>query len=353
MLRQWHPEKNEGLTPTEISYGSQKKIWWRCDRGHEWAPSVYSRSSGGNCPYCQGVRPWPGENDLATQMPLLAAQWHPEKNPGLSPQNVTCGSKRMVWWRCDKGHEWSAEVKSRVNGAGCPYCANKKTLSTYNELASTHPQLAAEWHPTKNGKRMPQDYVAGARAKVWWRCEHGHEWQAMIKSRACGGNGCPFCGGKVVLPGVTDLATLHPQLAAEWHPTKNAPLTPDRVMASSNRYAWWICDKGHEWRAVISARSVNYTGCPYCSGRKVLAGFNDLATVHPKIAAQWHPELNGNLTPEMVTAGSTQKVWWRCMEGHVWKAVIYSRTGKRKTGCPVCAGRVKKISYRGINQSLT
>jgi len=73
----------------------------------------------------------------------------------------------------------------------------------------------------------------------------------------------------------------------------------------------------------------------------VLKGFNDLATTAPKIAAQWHPELNGSLTPQMVTAGSRKKIWWHCAEGHVWKAVVYSRAGVQKSGCPVCAGRIK------------
>ena len=83
------------------------------------------------------------------------------------------------------------------------------------------------------------------------------------------------------------------------------------------------------------------SGCPYCGGRRVLAGFNDLATQAPEVAAQWHPTLNGNLTPSMVTAGSHRKAWWLCPLGHVWKAAVYSRTGKQKCGCPVCAGKVR------------
>ena len=84
------------------------------------------------------------------------------------------------------------------------------------------------------------------------------------------------------------------------------------------------------------------SGCPYCAGRKVLPGFNDLATLEPKIAAQWHPTLNGGLTPDGVTVGCHRKVWWQCQEGHVWKAAIYSRAGPQKCGCPICAGRVSK-----------
>lgn len=118
-------------------------------------------------------------------------------------------------------------------------------------------------------------------------------------------------------------------------------MTPDAVSPYSNRKVWWRCELGHEYRAAVSARTMGGTGCPYCTGKKVLAGFNDLTTLEPKIAAQWHPALNGALTPEMVTAGNTKSVWWQCPEGHVWRAIVYSRAGPAKCGCPVCAGRVK------------
>ena len=59
----------------------------------------------------------------------------------------------------------------------------------------------------------------------------------------------------------------------------------------------------------------------------VQKGFNDLAAKAPDVAAQWHPTLNGNLTPEMVTPGSHRRVWWQCPLGHTWKAFVYSRTG--------------------------
>ena len=111
---------------------------------------------------------------------------------------------------------------------------------------------------------------------------------------------------------------------------------------SSNRSVWWLCEKGHEYKAAVASRTINASGCPYCANRRALPGFNDLATLEPRLATQWHPTLNGALTPQDVTCGSKRKVWWQCAEGHVWKAVVYSRAGVQKTGCPVCAGRVKK-----------
>lgn len=139
----------------------------------------------------------------------------------------------------------------------------------------------------------------------------------------------------------TDLHTLFPSIAAQWYREKNGPLTPETVSPYSNRRVWWRCDMGHPYQAVVAARTTHGSGCPYCANRKVLPGFNDLATTEPKVAAQWHPTLNGALTPEMVTAGSHRKVWWECPDGHIWKAVIYSRAGPQKTGCPVCAGRIQ------------
>lgn len=342
LLRQWHPSKNEPFTPQTISYGSKRHAWWKCGKGHEWRAAVYTRIAGTGCPVCAGKKTLLGENDLASQQPSLAAQWHPTKNRGRTPAEVTEGSHYRAWWICEKGHEWQAIVKSRaLGGTGCPVCANRCLIQGENDLASTHPKLAKQWHLDKNGTLTPHDVVSGTRRKVWWRCEKGHEWQAAISSRACGNTDCPVCTGKVVIPGENDLASSFPEVAKQWHPASNGMLTPEGVTPYSNKKVWWRCQLGHEYTAMVSARTMSGSGCPYCAGKRVLPGFNDLATAEPKAAAQWHPTLNGSLTPEMVTAGSNKKVWWQCPEGHIWKAVVYSRTGPQKCGCPVCAGKVK------------
>ena len=246
-----------------------------------------------------------------------------------------------MWWRCERGHQWQAEIKARVNGNGCPICSNRAVHPGENDLATTHPLLAAQWHPSMNGALTPRDVVAGNHRKVWWRCEKCHQWQARIISRSRDGAGCPVCAGKQVAEGENDLASMFPEIAAQWHPSKNGTLKPQDVTAYSNRRVWWICELGHEYTSLVARRTAKSCGCPYCSGKLVLPGFNDLASLEPAVAAQWHPTLNGGLTPEMVTPGSHKKVWWQCPEGHVWKAVIHSRTGRQKCGCPVCAGKVK------------
>ena len=154
-----------------------------------------------------------------------------------------------------------------------------------------------------------------------------------------------MCAGKVVIPGENDLATLYPEVAEQWDGEKNGTLTAKEVSPYSNRKAWWRCREGHSWQAAIAARTKRKTGCPYCTGRKVLAGYNDLATAEPFVAMQWHPTLNAPLTPEQVSAGSRRQVWWQCSLGHVWKARVHSRTGKQRSGCPVCAGRARAANH--------
>ena len=351
VLREWDKDKNGGITPDMISSGSSRKVWWRCEQGHSWQADVFSRTKGSSrCPYCSGKLAIHGKTDLASRCPEIAREWHPTLNGTLTPDSVLPGSHKSVWWKCSKGHEWRAIVKSRTAGCGCPVCANRSVKRGENDLVTTHPDLAQQWDAEKNGSITPDMVTAGSHRKVWWRCSRGHEWQATVLSRALNGAGCPVCAGKIVVAGFNDLATVFPDIAAQWHREKNGALRPSDVPPYSNRKVWWLCPNGHEFQAVIAARTTHGSGCPYCSGRKVLAGFNDLATVAPDIAAQWHPTLNGSLTPSMLTSGSRVKVWWQCSEGHAWKAAVYSRTGPRRSGCPICAGRLgRRAGKKRIN----
>ena len=342
LLEQWDQQANAPLTPDSISHGSKRKVWWRCEKGHRWQAAVHTRTgSGTGCPVCAGKIPLAGETDLATLYPDLALQWDFVKNGSLTPSQVLPGSHRIVWWVCEKGHRWQAQIKSRVAGCGCPVCANREILPGQNDLATLFPQLARQWHFVKNGPLTPEMVSPGTTRKVWWICEMGHEWQASVSSRTGGGCGCPVCTGRKTLSGFNDLATLFPHIAEQWHPTLNGELLPQQVTPGSNRKGWWVCELGHEYPASVAARTAG-SGCPYCAGKKVLPGFNDLATLEPEVARQWHPTLNGALTLESVTAGSRRKVWWTCGQGHIWKAAIYSRSGPRKSGCPICSGRFSR-----------
>ncbi|MDB4134827.1 zinc-ribbon domain-containing protein [Flavobacteriaceae bacterium] len=204
-------------------------------------------------------------------------------------------------------------------------------------LAETHPEIAKQWHPTKNGDLTAFDILGGSTKKVLWKCNKGddHEWTAPIKERSAG-HGCPVCRGLKAVKS-NCLATLRPDVAKQWHPYKNGELTPNDVVEWSGKKVWWKCDKGddHEWIAPVSERSAGH-GCPVCSGRKTVKS-NCLATLRPDIAKQWHPTKNGKLTPYNVgLGGNTKKIWWKCNKNddHEWlTAVLYRTYG---SGCPFC-----------------
>ncbi len=277
----------------------------------------------------------------------LLQQWMPLKNTPLTPQTISYGSRRSVWWRCAKGHEWQASVYTRTDGSGCPYCAGKRAWPGENDLATLWPDLVAQWHPVKNGSITPADVLEGSHYKAWWICEKGHEWQAIVKSRAIGGTGCPICANRRLAPGENDLAATHPELARRWHPDRNGGLTPHDVVAGTRRKVWWRCGKGHEWQATIAAKAGNNSDCPVCAGKAVIPGENDLATHFPEIAAQWHLSKNGSLTPGNVTPYSNKKVWWLCPMGHEYIAMVSART-MNGTGCPYCANRKVLAGFKDL-----
>ena len=277
------------------------------------------------------------EKSLAVKNPELAKQWHPTKNGDLTPNGVTTGSSRKVWWICAKGHEWEVAVAKRSSGSGCPYCAGQRAIVGENDLATLNPELAKQWHPTKNDDLTPKKVMPHTNKKVWWQCEKGHEWEASVSKRTMG-RGCPYCANKRVCVD-NSLQSLKPELVKQWHPTLNGERTPNDVTPGSDKNAWWLCEKGHEWEAIIYSRSEG-NSCPYCSGRYAIKGENDLATLNPKLAKQWHPTKNGKTTPCDVTTGSEKRIWWVCEKNskHEWKAVVSSRSNG--CGCPYCANQL-------------
>ncbi len=330
LVSEWS-DKNLPLTPDDISYGSNKVVWWRGKCGHEWQTSVKARSHGENCPICSGSRVIEGINDLATKYPEIAAEWS-TKNLPLKPTMVSAGSHKKVIWVDKLGHEWTASVKSRVQGSGCPYCSHNLVLAGFNDLASRFPEIASEWSE-RNLPLTPDKVTAFKNTRVWWKCHLGHEWYTLISTRS-GGSQCPYCSGIKLLIGFNDLATKYPTLAKEWS-ERNLPLTPDMVNEKSTKNVWWKCRTcGYEWKSVVRARAKGSL-CPVCADRTVLAGYNDLATTDPELLDEWDYEKNTDTLPTAVSRNSMKIVWWKCSSSHSWRAKITDRTIEQK-GCYLC-----------------
>ena len=355
LAAQWHPTRNEGLTPEDVRANSYKKVWWHCAKGHEWDTPVNKRTrSNYGCPYCSGQRT-AVEDSLAARFPGIAAEWHPTLNT-LLPTEVRPGSSRKVWWQCPKNldHVWETPVTRRTAlRSGCPKCSGRQR-TTENSFAARFPELAAEWHPTKNGESKPSDFAANSTETVWWQC-HGnppHEWKCQIRSRTAHPSvGCRTCAR--LSNAQTERGTLaesHPEIAAEWDRELNAPLTPHDVKANDHRKVYWRCSKffDHVWQSTVRNRAILGNGCRYCSGQAA-SPQNSLGALRPDLAAQWHPTKNGDLTPDKVTLGSDKIVWWVCPinSAHSWQAKIQPRVMHGR-GCPDCGrgGRENSLAKR-------
>lgn len=333
---EWHPTKNAD-SPHDVTAGSDRKRWWLCPScQHGWQATVSSRAlNGTGCPACAG-QVVTRRTALARTHPALAREWDSERNTD-TPYDVVSGSGKRRWWRCGAcGHRWATSVVHRTQrGTGCPACANR-AVTPGNNLAVTHPALAASWHPALNHD-APADVVAGSHKRRWWHCGVcGHDWQAPVADRALGGRGCPGCAGQVVTD-TNNLAVRFPAIAAEWHPTKNAD-TPRDLVAGSNRRRWWRCAVcGYEWEAALNTRTVNGSGCAACAGQVVTAN-NCLASTYPLIAAEWHPTRNAD-TPRDLTPGRSDSRWWLCGScGYEYRNSPHNRT-KLGQGCPACVNR--------------
>ena len=477
---EWSISKNNEFFPPSVI--GKKKFWWKCQKGHEWQATYHNRvASQSDCPVCSG-RFIDKKNNLYKKHPLLCKEIHPTKNLDFNPLNTHPGSHKKIWWQCQKGHEWQARILMRVKGNNCPYCSGN-LVSKDNNLKSMFPNIAEEWHSTKNGKNKPKHFTWGSSKKVWWQCQKGHEWETTISARTHKdkGTNCPLCthqtsrnemrilseliyvfkdltsryrlkGTEVdILINKLNLGIEHdgsywhkdkdkldrkkniflkkikikllrvrhapldkiskidivlretqhiqkkdmdkilsnikkecikllskdelqnikkyiesesfknnklylkylsyapsplPQSSAEslatekikseWHLTKNIPLTLRNFYPKSRHKAWWQCQKGHEWQAIIASRVSGNHDCPFCKNRYVNED-NNLAKMLPTIAAEWHPTKNRNLKPEDFTYRSSTKVWWKCKKGHVWRNTIASRYAKNVVrGCQKC-----------------
>jgi hypothetical protein len=203
-------------------------------------------------------------------------------------------------------------------------------------LSKTHPKLAKE----TDGWDLSTT-TFGSQKIFLWKCSKGHRWESSPLKRAIRGQGCPFCSGHRLLIGFNDLATTHPAIAIEangWDPTKFGKGFKKKVS--------WICPNGHIYEASIDSRTNMNSGCSYCSGKKVLIGFNDLRSLSPQIAK----EADG-WDPSTVTFGSNKKLNWKCASGHRYKATVNQRTKPESgTNCPICANQ-KILS--GVNDLAT
>jgi len=406
---EWHPTKNGELMPSDVGIGTHRKVWWLGKCGHEWLQMVYSRTNGSGCPICSKQKQIDAyiktkvkeKGSLVDVNPELVKEWHPTKNAELTPDMITAGSNRKVWWLGKCGHEWQASIASRNQGHGCPVCF-KELQTSFGEQAVYYyvhqvfpdavnrdgrfgkeldvyiPSMrvgieydGSRYHASVEKDKEKNDYFSDKNVRLIRIREVGCpdvDVADVITCDSRNDDSLSYVLGVLFdMLNVSDvdidvardhvailnnyisnrkensLASKYPELVTEWHSIKNGDLMPDMVMPSSMKRVWWRCEKGHEWQESVNKRTSMNIGCPYCSNHRIWPGYNDLATTHPELAKEWHPTKNGELKPTDVTYGSERKIWWLGACGHEWQATPNVRT-YWKRGCPYCAKDRKKVS---------
>jgi hypothetical protein len=252
---------------------------------------------------------------------------------------------------CSNGH---AQRNSRAHARRfkaeafhCTICTGQRVVPGLNSLGDVMPVLAIEWDYPVNGDLTPFMVSTGSNRQVGWVCGNGHHYLAYITNRTLQGSGCRICAD--VRPGINDLASTNPELAALWDDTANGLLMPTDISAWNKTVKVHLrCIKGHTFIRTPVDLLRSRGRCPTCVGHILVPGANDLATVRPDIAAWWHPTLNGDLTPDMVKRGSDLEVWWQCDDGHAFLARVNYRCKQKKRTCPVDTGRMLLIGTNDL-----
>lgn len=110
---EWDYVKNKDIDILTISSGSSRKVWWKCNKNHEWKSTIYNRTMGKNCPYCSGKKV-AIEKSIFYMFPNMAAEWDYDKNSDIDIMSVGCGSRKNVWWKTKDGKSLQQIVSNRV-----------------------------------------------------------------------------------------------------------------------------------------------------------------------------------------------------------------------------------------------
>ena len=344
LLQEWDYEKNQDLDIKTITSGSGKYACWICQRcSYEWKAKINNRALlGRGCPCCANKTIVVGINDLATTHPDIAKEWHPTKNGDLTPQKVTHGSGKKVWWLCAEGHEYKATVLHRTqpNGTNCPNC-NSGRQTSFAEQAIFY--YVKKYYPDAINRytadflgRMELDiyipsigYAIEYDGEAWHTKDKIHREQRKYK--LCRNKGIKFirlrekqseqfsqnCDIEICRENLYTYKVLEPtinflldRLGSFYKPCFKPIMYDINIQRDKQKIL--------QYKTIIKNGSLQDT--------------------FPKIAREWHPTKNGNLTPRMFKPGSDHKAWWLCpVCGYEYKTTIGHRTStKNPTGCPKC-----------------
>ena len=343
LISEWDVEKNAPLKSEDVSYASNKYVWWRCSKcNYSWRAKVSNRSMlNRGCPCCANQKLVAGINDLATRNPELAKEWHPHKNGELTPAMVMLGTARKVWWLCPKGHSYQASVLHRGHGTNCPIC-NSRRQSSFAEKAIFY--YVKQIYPDAThrdtevlGNRMELDiYIPRIKMAIeydgafWHRSSKAKEREAE-KFERCKELGINLLRIKEENAELGDGVARWTMFADPSGNNKNLQEIIVRLLERIDpQQSFWTRQTSYP----IPSISVDIERDRFKIIGALIEG-ERWSNEYPHLQEEWNVSKNESLTLDMFSPGSDEKVWWRCSScGHEWKTSIGHRV--RGTGCPKC-----------------
>ena len=412
LMSEYNYEKNENIVLENITLGSSKKIWWRClTCNNEWEATPKNRFRGGTgCPLCGLKKIGINHNkslidnkgSLFDNGPDLAKEWDYVKNYPLTPNDVTAGSKKKVWWICQKGHKWESAICNRTGGSGCIYCTRQKTIIGENDICTTNPELLKEWDYEKNIGIKPEELMSGSNKKVWWKCPLGHSWKTSVAKRN-EGTGCPHCYSEygtsfpeqAILYYLSKITEVESRRKVEnqeidvylplfnigfeydgsyYHETEKSKIKEKKKNAiiekngislyhikesnknyfdEHNRVIYCLIDRDYLYLAGVlkyiekilnvKIKDVDIKRDKINIYSQYIKSIkeNNFTVRYPELLKEWDYEKNKVLFPEYFSIGSNKKVYWRCQNcNNSYTTTIFHKI--EGNGCPYCSG--KKVS---------
>lgn len=401
LVKEWNYEKNYPLTPRDVSCGSSRKVWWICQKGHEWETAIYNRTAGHGCIYCAGQKAIIGKNDIATINPELLKEWDYEKNVGINPGELMVGSNKKIWWKCPLGHSWKTSVAKRTSGTGCPHCYSEYGtsfpeqailyyLSTVTNVESRKKFENQEidiylplfrigfeydglyYHKTQKSKNKEKkknliieksginlyhikesdrNYFDEYNKVIY--CLIDRDYLYLEDVLKCIENilntkidNVDIKRDKVKIYSQyiksikeNNFSAIYPELLKEWDYENNKGLFPEYFTVGSNKKVYWKCLDCNSTYLTTVSHKIEGNGCPYCCGKKVNET-NNLKKKYSELASYWDYSKNDTV-PEKIYYNSRKKVWWICSKcGKSFQASVCTRVRSKHYACFDCMHKI-------------
>ncbi len=337
LAAEWDYERNQ-LHPEDFAPHSNQSVWWLCTKcGYNWRAKISNRSAlRRNCPCCAGRVVVTGINDLATTHPHLVKEWHPVKNHILTPQNVTHGSGKKVWWQCPQGHEYKAVIlhrTSRESATDCPICYSGRQTSfaeqaTFYYIKKAFPDAINRYKAAFLERFELDIFIPSINYAIEYDGEAWHKKDKILREQKKY-EICRKHGIKLIRLREKSFDT-DIKIADFEIVKKDLYKHPHLTLGVQNLFNFLknVC---------LQPPDIDIAGDKikvYQNYRMPLP--DSFLRQFPHIAKEWHPVKNDILSPDMFKPYSDAKVWWQCAEcGHEWNAGIGHRASG--TGCPECA----------------